>query len=111
MAGFPFVVTASLRAAGIALCVLLTACEKKGGEGVVLAKEYIPAAAPDQPVLKEHQTSHEQWKVNVEMRADLRKVDVLVKPAEWEKLKVGDRVNVSYSQGKYTGTIWSSEIK
>lgn len=95
----------------LAVLLSVAGCEKKGGEAVVLSKEHIAAAAAEQPVREEHQTSQEQWRVKVEMRADLRKVDVLVEPAEWEKLKVGDRVNVRYSQGKYTGTIWSSEIK
>ena len=78
---------------------------------MVLEKEYIPAVPTGEEVRKEGQLSQEQWKVLVEMRADLRKIRVLVEPAEWEKLKVGDHVNVRYSQGKYTGTVWSSEIK
>ena len=77
----------------------------------MLSKEHVEAAAPDAKELKEGQTSQEQWKVLVEMRSDLRKVRVLVEPAEWERLKAGDRVNVQFSQGKYTGTIWSSEIR
>jgi len=84
---------------------------KKGGEAVVIAREYIPAAPAGEAVRQEHQLSEEQWRVLVEIRADLRKVNVLMQRAEWEKLRVGERVNVRYSQGKYTGTIWSSEIK
>jgi predicted small lipoprotein YifL len=110
MARLSSATAAFLRGTGMALLLSLAACERKGGEGVVLSKEYIPAAVEGEP-MKEHQTMHEQWKVKVEMRADMRKLDVLVEPAEWEKFKVGDRVNVGYSQGKYTGTVWSSEIK
>jgi hypothetical protein len=29
----------------------------------------------------------------------------------WEALKVGDRVKVTYKTGKYTGTVWDSEIE
>jgi hypothetical protein len=100
-----------LRTICLALLMSLGGCEKKGGQAVVLSKEYIPAAPADQEVRKEGQLSTEQWRVLVEMRADLRKVRILVKPAEWEKLKAGDNVNVRYSQGKYTGTIWGSEIE
>ena len=103
--------TTFLRGACLALCLSLAACEKKGGEGVVIEKKYIPAAPAGDATRHEGQLSTEQWKVLVEMRADLRKVNVLVDPPEWGKLKVGDHGNVRYSQGKYTGTIWSSEIK
>jgi hypothetical protein len=89
----------------------LAGCEKKGGEGIVLSKEFIPAAPPEQEVLKESQFRYDQWKVLVRMIEDRRKVNVLVEQPEWEKIKIGDRVNVRYSQGKYTGAIWSSEIK
>lgn len=105
---------------GILVALLLLGfpgCNSKEGEATVLTKEYIPAALADQTVKDqkgtphEQQTTPEQWKIMVEMRADLRKVDLLVEPAEWQKLKVGDRVNVRYSQGKYTGTVWHSELK
>jgi len=100
-----------LRIACLVLVLCFAGCDKKGGEAVVLEKEYIPAAPTDQPIQDEKQLSTEQWKVLVEMRADLRKVNVSVEPAQWEKLKPGDKVNVRYSQGRYTGTIWSSELK
>jgi hypothetical protein len=98
-------------ALGVVLSLNLAGRDKKGGEAVVISKEYIPAAPPEPEVRKEGQLSQEQWRVRVEMRSNLFKVNVLVEPAEWEKLKVGDRVNVRYSQGKYTGTVWASEIK
>lgn len=45
------------------------------------------------------------------MRDGVRIIRVPVDLPEWEKAKVGDRVKVSYSQGKYTGTVWASELK
>jgi hypothetical protein len=29
---------------------------------------------------------------------------------KWDKLKESDRVQVTYRIGKYTGTVWASEI-
>lgn len=55
--------------------------------------------------------SDEQWLVSVEMVSDLRRFDIHTDKAHWEKVKVGDRINVSYRQGKYTGTVWSAEIE
>ena len=43
--------------------------------------------------------------------ADLRRMKVQTDKKHYDKLKVGDRVNVSYRQGKYTGTVWSAEIE
>lgn len=54
---------------------------------------------------------HEQWIVNVEMVKDLRRIDVRVDQPRWDALKVGDRVKVTYKTGKYTGTVWDSEIE
>ena len=56
-------------------------------------------------------TDQERWIVSVKMVADLRLVDVQTNQARWEKLKVGDRIKIIYQQGKYTGTIWNSEIE
>ncbi|CAN5263196.1 hypothetical protein BH20VER2_BH20VER2_03610 [soil metagenome] len=55
--------------------------------------------------------SHEQWIVNVQMVADRRLIDVRVEQPQWEKLKEGDRVQVTHRIGKYTDTVWSAEIK
>lgn len=52
----------------------------------------------------------EQWIVRVQMVADLRRIKVQTDKAHWDKVKVGDRINISYRQGKYTGTIWAAEI-
>jgi hypothetical protein len=53
----------------------------------------------------------ERWVVTVRMLADQRVLDINVDKARWEKLKEGDRVQVTYREGKYTGTAWQSEIR
>jgi hypothetical protein len=55
-------------------------------------------------------TSDEQWIVWVQMVADLQRIKVRTDKARWDKIKIGDRINVSYRQGKYTGTVWATEI-
>ena len=54
---------------------------------------------------------HERWIVRVEMIADLRRIDVQTDQPHWEKVKVGDRIKVTYRQGKYTGTVWDADIE
>jgi len=53
----------------------------------------------------------EQWLVKVRMIDDGRRFNVQAEKAQFDKLKEGDRVKVSYRIGKYTGTVWDSEIK
>lgn len=53
----------------------------------------------------------EQWRVTVQLVDGGRRFNVHADRSRWEKLKIGDRVNVSYREGKYTGTVWSAEIK
>ena len=121
-------------------CVLLlTGCWKKSGDAIVIGKEYVPAreivatsnespspsatAAPvndetvqdatggtTEPAVDPRAIDREQWIVNVEMVADRRKIDVCVEAPEWNALKEGDRVQVAYREGKYTGTVWSAKI-
>lgn len=55
--------------------------------------------------------SDEQWIVNVQMIEDLRRIKVHTDQRHYDKVKVGDRIKVSYRQGKYTGTVWSAEIE
>jgi hypothetical protein len=55
--------------------------------------------------------SHEQWIVNVQMVADRRLIDVRVEQPQWEKLKEGDRVQVTHRVGRFTDTVWSAKIK
>ena len=52
----------------------------------------------------------EQWIVRVQMIDDLRQIKVQTDRSHFDKLKAGDRIKVSYRQGKYTGTIWAAEI-
>lgn len=53
----------------------------------------------------------EQWIVSVQMIADLRRIKVQTDKAHWDKVKIGDRINISYRQGNYTGTVWAAEIE
>ena len=48
--------------------------------------------------------------MNVQMIADLLRIKVQTDQAHWEKVKVGDRIKVTYRQGKYTGTVWDADI-
>jgi hypothetical protein len=52
----------------------------------------------------------EQWRIKVRMVGDGRGFTVRAEKAQFERLKVGDRVKVRYSQGKFTGTVWGAEI-
>lgn len=52
----------------------------------------------------------EQWRINVRLIEGGRRFTVRAKKAQFEKLRAGDRVKVRYREGKYTGTVWSSEI-
>ena len=63
------------------------------------------------PATGDQAAQPDRWMVQVEMISDLRKVNVEVERPRWEAVKIGDRLKVSYSQGKYTGTIWGSELK
>jgi hypothetical protein len=56
-------------------------------------------------------TSDEQWIVRVQMTADLRQIKVQTDKAHWDKVKIGDQIDVSYREGKYTGTVWAAEIE
>jgi hypothetical protein len=53
----------------------------------------------------------EQWIVRVQLVSDLRRLEVLTNKTRWDKIKVGDKVKVSYRQGKYTGTVWSTDLE
>ena len=53
----------------------------------------------------------EQWLVKVQLIEGGLQFNVLADRVRWEKVKPGDRVKVTYSQGKYTGTVWGAEIK
>ena len=51
----------------------------------------------------------EQWRVKVRIVRGRRNYCARDR-AQYEKLKIGDRVKVRYKEGNYTGTIWSAEI-
>ena len=53
--------------------------------------------------------AEEQWRVRVRMLSGLV-IDVRSDRAHYEKLQPGDRVQVTYQQGKYTGTVWGASI-
>ncbi len=107
-------------AAGVAL-LALTGCRKKSGDAIVIGKEYFPAAqievtpneaeSPAPTVSPTPVTIAERWIAHVEMVYDLRKMDVDIPKARWEGLKEGDRVQVTYREGKYTSTVWSAELE
>jgi hypothetical protein len=53
----------------------------------------------------------EQWLVKVRVIDGGRIFNVPAEKGQFEKLKEGDRVEVTYRVGKYTDTVWSSEIR
>ena len=94
----------------LAATIALAGCAQRTGDAIVTGKEHVApvqeGATPDSRATSEH-----QWIVNVEMISGGRKIAVRVDQAQWEKINTGDRVIVSYSEGKYTGTVWGAEIK
>jgi hypothetical protein len=52
----------------------------------------------------------EQWRISVELVEGGRSFMLRAKQAQYQRLKIGDRVKVRYSEGNYTGTVWNSEI-
>ena len=74
----------------------------------MIAKEHIPAHV-EGTELRERQTHHEQWLVDIKM-ADGRRATASLDEAEWKTFQVGDRVRADYNQGSYTGTVWYVEI-
>jgi hypothetical protein len=55
--------------------------------------------------------SDEKWLVKVEMVQVSRRFNVHTDRAHYDKVKVGDRLKVKYSEGKYTSAVWSAEIE
>ena len=53
----------------------------------------------------------EQWIVRVQMIENLKRIKVQTDQSHFDKVKIGDRIKVSYRQGKYTGTVWTAEIE
>ncbi len=94
-----------LLAAGLGLA----GCTKKSQPAVVLSKDYIPAHVEGTPY-QERQVDRERWLVRVEME-DGRKADADIDADLWQTLKVGDRVRAEYTQGNYTGSIWTCDLR
>ena len=69
-------------------------------DGYVMKSE-VCGTSRDPRSLKE-----EQWLVKVQMVHDRRTFNVPTEQTLFDKLKVGDRVRVSYDLRKYTKTIW-----
>jgi hypothetical protein len=86
-------------------------CDKKSGEAVVIGKDYVAARKEGEEIKDERATNREQWLVKVRMLDNDRRIDVHADQAQWEKLRENDRVKVNYRIGKYTGTVWYSEIQ
>ncbi|HWM26752.1 MAG TPA: hypothetical protein VNP98_18185 [Chthoniobacterales bacterium] len=81
------------------------------GEDEVAVDTYVMKKADRGTSRDPRAWDHEQWIVGVQFVQGGRRFNVHTDRSRWEKLKIGDRVNVSYREGKYTGTVWSAEIK
>jgi hypothetical protein len=53
----------------------------------------------------------EQWLVKVALAKGGREFTVHTDRAHYNKVKVGDRIKVTYHQGKRTRTVWSARIE
>jgi hypothetical protein len=56
-------------------------------------------------------SSQEKWLMKVEMVQDRCRFTILADRAHFLKYKVGDKVRVRYKEGKYSGTVWDSQIE
>jgi hypothetical protein len=56
-------------------------------------------------------TTDEQWRVRVRTTDGGRTFNLHADKAQFETLRAGDRVKVSYRVGKYTGTVWASDLE
>ena len=74
-------------------------------DGIVMKKE-VRGTSKDPRAGKD-----EGWLVKVEMVQVSRRFKIQTDRAHYDKVKVGDRIKVRYSEGKYTGTVWGSEIE
>jgi hypothetical protein len=89
----------------------LCGCEKRTGYATVVGKDYVAATKEGEEVNDERATNHDQWIVKVRMLDDGRRIEVRADKAQWEKLQQDDRVKVNYRVGKYSGSVWYSEIE
>jgi hypothetical protein len=82
---------------------------KKSQPAVVLAKDFIPAHV-EGTEYQERQVDRDRWLVKVEME-DGRKADADIDAELWKELKIGDRVRAEYTEGKYTRSIWTCDLR
>jgi hypothetical protein len=54
--------------------------------------------------------SEEQWRLEVQMVSNGRRLTIRTDRAHYDKLKPGDHIKVRYSEGNYTGTAWFADI-
>jgi hypothetical protein len=87
-----------------------TVTEYTSAPNEITVDQYIMKAADRGTERDPRATNHEQWIVKVRTRAG-RQFNVQTAESRWKRLDEGDRVFVNYRQGKYTGTIWDSEIR
>jgi hypothetical protein len=85
--------------------------ERELAEDEIVVNTYVMKKADRGTSRDPRAREHEQWFVEVQLVHGGRRFNVHTDRDQWEKLKVGDRVDVSYREGKYTGTVWSAEIK
>lgn len=90
----------------------------------VVEETVAPDLAPDEIVVDTHVMKKvdrgtskdpramrdEQWLIKVQMVENSRRITIHSDREHFDKTKVGDRIKVTYRQGKYTGTVWSAEI-
>lgn len=69
-----------------------------------------PSDDPIGPPFDVRAMDHKQWIVSVQIISNLRRLDVRLDRSRWNSFAVGDRVHVTYHEGKYTGTVWSTAI-
>lgn len=56
-------------------------------------------------------TADEQWRVKVRTTDNGSTFNLHLDKTQFEKLRAGDRVKVSYRVGKYTGTVWTGDLE
>jgi hypothetical protein len=54
---------------------------------------------------------NEQWLAKVKTTDGGRVFKIQAEPGQFKTLLIGDRVQVTYRVGKYSGTVWDAQIK
>lgn len=98
--------------------------ETRSAERVMTSEEYPRPIAADEITVDDYvmkpevrgtsrdprALKDEQWIVKVRMIDNGRTFNVQAEQALFDKLKVNNRVRVSYRLGKYTKTVWGAQI-